>query len=453
MPILGMNVLQSLGGTMNVFWVGHYLGEAAVSAVANAQSIMYLLTGATLGVATAATILVGQCIGARKILEAKRVVGTGAVVFLTLSAALSVVGFLLTEPMLLAMKTNEAALPLAVSYTEVMFLALPILCLYLYLTSILLGTGDSHTPLWSMMLAVLVGAALNPLLMFGGGPLPGAGIAGSALATLIAQTVSLAVLVRHLYRRRDPLCLYRNDLALFRMDWPIVAELFRKGVPMGTQILAVSLSAVIMMALVNRFGVDTSAAYGASLQLWTYIQLPAIAIAAAVSSMTAQSVGAQDWTRVRKTVRAGVIVCALATSLAVIAVYVADSYVYRLFLPGDSPALLIASKLNRVVMWSFVFLTVAIVLFGVMRATGVVVAPLLIHCLSLFAVRFPLALLLIDRWHADAIWWSFSISCAVDFVLAALYYRYGGWQSGRRVGMVAGLKDTAVDEFRAGSDD
>lgn len=446
-PILGMNVLLCLGGTVNAFWVGRYLGEAALTGVANAQSLMFLLTGAAFGVAMAATILIGQCVGAGKIIEAKCIVSTGAIVLLTLSVALSIAGMLLAEPMLLAMNATRESLALAVSYTKVMFLALPILYLYTYVISISLGTGDSETPLWSMVLAVGGGAVLNPLLMFGCGPVPGAGIVGSGLATIVAQTVSLAALVQRLYRRRNPLCFYSGDLSLLRVDWSIVGTLIRKGIPMGAQVLVVSLSAVLMIVLVNRFGVDTTAAYGASLQLWTFIQLPALAIAAAVSSMTAQSVGAGNWGRVRNATRVGVVSCTLATSAAVLMIYAADTYAYRLFLPYDSPALLIASELNRVVMWSLIFLTISVVLFGVIRATGVVVAPLLIHSLSLFAIRFPLALLLIDRWQANAIWWSFSISCTVDFVLAALYYRYGGWRTSLGVDAAAGFNTGAAERL------
>ncbi|GFE83692.1 MATE family efflux transporter [Steroidobacter agaridevorans] len=448
-PILGMNVLQYIGGTVNVFWVGRYLGEAALTAVVNAQSIMFLLTGAAFGIAGAATIMVGQCVGAGNVTEAKRVVGTGAILFLVLSALMSIAGVVLAKPLLIAMKTTGEALALAVTYTKVMFLALPILYLNLYVISILLGTGDSKSPLWFIVLSAVMVAVLSPLCMFGVGPLQGAGIAGSAFTILVSQAASLGALVAHLYRRRNPLCLYQEDLALLRVDWSVVGMLVRKGIPMGAQVVVVSFSAVLMIVLVNRFGVDTTAAYGASMQLWMYVQLPALSIAAAVSTMAAQSVGAQNMRRVRDVGRLGVMLCVIVTGLIILLVYAADSYAYRLFLPEGSGAFPIASHLNRVVLWSFMFLVAAMVLFGIVRATGAVMAPLFIHGLSLLGVRFPLALLLIDEWQADAIWWSFSISCAFDFLLAALYYRYGGWRAAAKLAMVARLRRaTSKDSAR-----
>lgn len=115
------------------------------------------------------------------------------------------------------------------------------------------------------------------------------------------------------------------------------------------------------------------------------------------------------------------------TTAAVAVVYAADSYAYRLFLPAGSPALGIASDVNAIVTWSLIFMTIPLVLFGVIRAAGAVMVPLFVHILSLLIVRYPLAAVLLDRWQADAIWWSFTISAMVDVVLAILYYRYGRW--------------------------
>src|SRR6202045_5094748 len=123
-----------------------------------------------------------------------------------------------------------------------------------------------------MLLSVGNGSALNPFFIFGLRPIPRLGIAGSALATFVAQSGSLAALIRHLYRRHHILRLQQRELALLKVDWSVVATLVKKGVPMSGQMLVLSLSGVLMITLVNRFGVDTTAAFGAALQIWNYIQ-------------------------------------------------------------------------------------------------------------------------------------------------------------------------------------
>jgi putative MATE family efflux protein len=431
LPILFANILQSLNGSVNSIWVGRFLGEAALTATSNANTVMFLLIGAAFGVALAATILIGQCIGANDIPETKRVIGTSATFFAGISVAMAVAGLLLCRPLLIAMSTPADSLPLAVAYMRVIFLAVPCLYLYAFVMAVLRGAGDSKTPFYFMLLSVGIDIALNPVLIFGVGPIPRLGIAGSALATFIAQAVSLAALIRHLYRRRHILCLHKEELRYLRIDWSVVATLVKKGIPMSAQMLVISLSAVLMITLVNRFGVDTTAAFGAALQLWNYIQMPAFAVGMAVSAMTAQNVGAGKWHRVTRIARIGVLYSVLLTGSIVLVIEVLDTQVFGLFLPAGSNALAIASHMNRIVTGSFTFFGISVALFGVVRATGAVVAPLIVLTLSLLVVRFPLAELFLGRFGVDAVWWSFPVSSVLSAILALAYYRYGGWRSAR----------------------
>ena len=441
LPILFANILQSLNASVNSIWVGRFLGEAALTATSNANTVMFLLIGAAFGVALAATILIGQSIGANDIAGTKRVVGTSATFFAAISVAMAVAGLLLCRPLLIAMSTPADSLPLAVAYMRVIFLGLPCLYLYAFVMAVLRGAGDSKTPFYFMLLSVAIDIALNPVLIFGVGPIPRLGIAGSALATFIAQAVSLTALIRHLYRRRHILCLHKEELRLLRVDWSVVGTLVKKGVPMSAQMLVVSLSAVLMITLVNRFGVDTTAAFGAGLQIWNYIQMPAFAVSMAVSAMTAQNVGAHKWERVPRIAWVGVAYSVLLTGSVVLAIELLNTSVFGLFLPAGSAALSIATQMNRVVTGSFIFFGVSVALFGVVRATGAVIAPLIILTLSLLLVRFPLAELFLDRYHVAAVWWSFPVSSVLSCVLALLYYKFGGWRSAHMLGGTAAAAD------------
>jgi putative MATE family efflux protein len=428
LPILFTNILQSLNASVNSVWVGRFLGEAALAATSNANNVMFLLIGTAFGLALAATILIGQYIGANNLPAMKAVVGTSATFFAGISVALAITGLILSRPLLIAMSTPADSLPLAVAYMRVIFLALPFIYLYAFVMAVLRGAGDSKTPFYFMMLSVAIDIALNPLLIFGFGPIPGLGIAGSALATFIAQGVSLTALIRHLYRRHHILCLHKEELRFLRLDWTIVATLVKKGIPMSAQMLVLSLSAVLMITLVNRFGVDTTAAFGAGLQLWNYIQMPAFAIGMAVSAMTAQNVGAGKWERVPLIAGVGVLYSVLLTGSVVLLMEVLNTHLFGLFLPAGSNALAIAAHMNHIVTGSFMFFGISVALFGAVRATGAVIAPLLVLTVSMLAVRFPLAEIFLEHYHADAVWWSFPVSSVLSAVLAFLYYRYGGWR-------------------------
>jgi putative MATE family efflux protein len=433
LPILMANVLQSLNGSVNSIWVGRYLGEAALTATSNANTVMFLLIGAAFGVALAATILIGQSIGANNIRETKRVVGTSATFFAAISIGMAIAGLLLCRPLLIAMSTPADSLPLAVAYMRVIFLALPFLYMYAFVMAVLRGAGDSKTPFYFMLLSVGIDIALNPVFIFGLGPIPRLGIAGSALATFVAQAVSLTALIRHLYRRKHVLCLHKDELALLKVDWSVVGTLVKKGIPMSAQMLVISLSGVLMITLVNRFGVDTTAAFGAAMQIWNYIQMPAFAVGMGVSAMTAQNVGAAKWDRVNRIAGVGVLYSVLLTGSIVILIEILDLHIFGLFLPAGSTALGIASHMNRIVTSSFIFFGISVALFGVVRATGAVIAPLIVLTISMLVVRFPLAEIFLDRYQVDAVWWSFPISSLLSAMLALLYYRYGSWRSAHMV--------------------
>ena len=427
-PILFANVLQSLNGSVNSIWVGRFLGEAALTATSNANTVMFLLIGAAFGIAMAATILIGQCIGANNLRETRRVVGTSATFFAAISVAMGIAGLVLCRPLLIAMSTPPDSLPLTVAYMRVIFLALPFLYMYAFVMAVLRGAGDSKTPFYFMLLSVGIDIALNPVFIFGLGPLPRLGIAGSALATFVAQAVSLSALIRHLYRRHHILCLHRSELRFLRPDPALIGTLVKKGIPMSAQMLVLSLSGVLMITLVNRFGVDTTAAFGAALQIWNYIQMPAFAVGMAVSAMTAQNVGAGKWNRVTTIARVGVLYSVLLTGSVVLLIELLNTRVFALFLPADSNALAIASHMNRIVTPSFILFGISLTLFGVVRATGAVMAPLIILTIALLGVRFPFAEALLGRYQVDAVWWSFPVSSLLATALAVLYYRYGDWR-------------------------
>ncbi|MET0936029.1 MAG: MATE family efflux transporter [Luteibacter sp.] len=428
LPILGANVLQSLNASINAVWVGHFLGESAFAATSNANLILFFLLGVVFGIGMATTILVGQTLGARDIVEARRVVGTGLAFFVAISLLVAVGGFIATPWMLRAMGTPHDAQPFAIDYLRIIFVALPAMYLYTFLMMTLRGAGDSRTPFIFMLISVALDIALNPLFIFGLGPIPRMGIAGSAVATLIAQTGTLIGLLAWLYRKNHFLCIHRNELRLLIPDPAILRSLLAKGLPMGAQMIVIASSAIIMMSLVNRHGSQTTAAYGAAAQLWTYIQMPALAIGSAVSSMVAQNVGAKRWDRVAGIGRAGVLTNFALTGSLVLVIYLFNRAALALFLGQDSAAIGIAQHLNHIVVWSFLLFGVTFVMFGVVRATGAVMLPLIVLAISMWGVRYPFAALLEPHIGADAIWWSFPVGSLVSIVITTIYYRRGSWK-------------------------
>ena len=442
LPTLGSSVLQSLNGSVNAIWVGRFLGEAALTATANSNLVMFLMLGTVFGFGMAATILVGQSIGRGDVDGARRAVGAAAFWFAIISTLSGVLGWVFAPDILSVMNTPAAALPLAVSYLRVIFLAVPAMFFLSFLMMAQRGAGDAKTPLYFMGLSVALDVALNPLLILGLGPFPEMGIAGSATATLIAQVTALIAMVSFLYRTDKPLRLRGAELRYIRPAPELSRSILIKGLPMGLQLFVVSGSALVMIGFVNGYGVATAAAYGVSAQLWSYIQMPAMALGAAASAMAAQNIGAGQWGRVEAVTRSGILANLLLTGGLVALLFAVDRQALALFLGGGSAAIPIATHLNGIVSWGFILFGVTMVVFGTVRSTGAVVPPLVILMISLIGVRIGFAALMRPTWGADAVWWSYPISSATSTTLALLYHRFGGW---RRATMTVGRVEAETE--------
>jgi putative MATE family efflux protein len=377
----------------------------------------------------AATILVAQSVGARDMHEARRIVGTSASFFFAVSAVFAICGWIWVDAILNLLGTPPDALPLAHAYLRIIFVAVPAMNLLTFVMTILRGAGDSRTPFFFMALAVVLDVVLNPLLIRGIGPFPELGIAGSATSTLVGQTISVIAIITLLYARKHPLRLAGPDLALLRPAPKLLRIVVLKGVPMGLQMIVISVAALVLMGLVNAYGSRVAAAYGIAAQLWTYIQMPALAIGAAVSSMAAQNVGARRWDRIGRITGAGVGFNLLLTGALVALLFLFDRPVLGLFLIGDSAAIDIAVHINNVASWSFVLFGVTIVLFATVRATGAVMPPLIILIISVLLLRTSFAYALRGAFGQEALWWSFPVGSVVSLALAITYYRFGNWRS------------------------
>jgi putative MATE family efflux protein len=433
LPTLGSSVLQSVNGSINAIWIGRLLGERALAATTNASLVMFLLVSAVFGFGMAATILIGQAMGRRDIVGARRVFGTAFGLFGMLSVVVVIVGWFAAPAILVTLRTPADAYGLALAYLRVIFVSMPTGFLSVLVSMALRGTGDSVTPLKFMALGSVLDVGLNPVLIRGFGPIPALGIQGSAIATCIANTVAFAGVLAYVYRRDLVIRLRGAEWRYLIPDPALLRPIVAKGVPMGLQMLVVTGSALAMIGLINTYGTATTAAYGAANQLWTYIQMPAMAVGAAVSAMVAQNIGAGRWDRVTQITRSGVGINLAMTAGLILIVAAADRAALGLFLGSDATTIDLAVHINIIGSASFLLFGVSMVLAATVRANGAVVGPLVILAMALFPVRLGVAYLLQPMLGADAIWWSFPAGSAASMVMTIVYYRAGGWRKGQLI--------------------
>jgi len=443
LPLLATNFLHSLAGTWGAVWVGQVLGANALTAVATASVILYMMMGAAMGIGTAAGVAIGQSLGAGDGPAVKRVVGTALAFVMGFSLLVAAAGWLLTPTLVGWIGTPGAAREFTITHLRWTCLSMPSIFTYLVMMMVMRGTGDSKTPFKFTLLWIGLSLLLGPLLITGSAGLPRLGIAGLGLGNLLANAIALGALVLFVYRERLPIALHGDDLRHLRPDPALLRLLVRRGLPMALETIVVQGSYFTLLGMVNGYGAATAAAYSGAAQLWVFVQMPSNALAASMSAMAAMNIGAGHWPRVEKIALRGCTMSLVIASLATAGVYALGDLPLRLFIPAGGEVLDKAWQINLIALWGWIALSASMGLFAIMRANGAMLAPMLIFGLTMWVFRVPFALLLRPVLGEAAIWWSFPFGSITAALLALAWYRWGGWRN--RPLMLAGIAAPAED--------
>jgi putative MATE family efflux protein len=430
-PLLATNFVGALSGTWITIWVGQSLGPNGLTAVVNANLFMGMMTGAIMGVGSAAGIAIGQSIGLGHRDSTKRITGNAISFVMATSALIGVAGFFYAPQLLDLIRMPASARDDAITYLRVTCLSMPPVFAYAFLMMMLRGAGDARTPFRFSLITIGLSVILSPLLLMGGYGFPRLGIAGAAVGSLIANTVALGSLVVYLYIRDHPLALRRGDFHHLIPDLALIGMLVRRGLPMAGETFIVQGAYFVLLTLVNGHGAATAAAYAAAAQLWWYVQMPSGAVAASMSSMAAMTIGAGQWDRVNRIAWQGCAISMGATLVAAAVVYALGDLPLRLFLPHAGESLAIAHHINMIVLWGWTMLAITNGLSAMVRANSAMLAPTLIYAATMWAMRVPFAVGLTGLLGADAVWWSFPVGTIGSALLALAYYRWGGWRKNK----------------------
>ncbi len=195
-PMMLSNILQSLFGTINSIYVGQMIGVDALAAASVFFPIMFFFISFVVGLGAGASVLIGQAWGAGERHKVKAVAGTTLAVALLLAVIIAVFGALLSRPMMVALATPADILDQASAYARIMMLAMPATFIFILMTSMMRGVGDTVTPLWALALSTFIGLTVTPALIQGWFGLPRLGVASAACAAAGVERVH-AALARH----------------------------------------------------------------------------------------------------------------------------------------------------------------------------------------------------------------------------------------------------------------
>lgn len=421
-PMIGANILQALSGTINNIYLGQMLGVSAMAAVSAVFPILFFLISFMIGLGAGAAVLIGQAWGAREPQRVKAIAGTTLAVGLCFGVLVALFGGIFTRPMLIALGTPADILPGATAYARIMLMAAPGLFVYLLTTSMLRGVSDTKTPLKTLLIATSVGLVLTPALIRGWLGLPQMGIASGAYASVASFLVALAWTAWHLRQVHSPMAPDAEFVRQIRIDRSILAKVLKIGLPTALTMITISLSEVAVLFLVNRYGSQATAAYGAVNQIISYVQFPAISIAITASILGAQAIGAGRVQMLGKIAKTGILMNLVLTGSLVLLGYLFSRAIIGLFIT-DVAVVEMAQTLLHIMLWSCVIMGMSMVLSGLMRASGTVLWPTAISMLCIGLVLIPAAWALSNRYGINGIWAGYPIAFLAMLGLQTLYYR------------------------------
>ena len=300
LPVLGALILQAAYGAVDLLVVGRFGSTSGLSAVSTGSQVLNLVTFVVTQLAMGVTVLIARYIGEKREKEIGAVLGGAAVVFTILAGCLFVLLVLFARPISVLMQAPQEALALTTSYVRICGCGILFIVAYNVLSAVFRGLGDSRSPLLFVLVACLVNVA-GDLVLVAGLHLDAA---GAALATVLAQAVSVVCALAILRRKKLPFTFRKSDVRLNEQCRRFLAI----GLPLALQEFLTQLSFLALCAFVNRLGLAASSGYGVASKIVSFVMLVPSALMQSMASFVAQNIGAGNVKRAKKSMFTGIAV-------------------------------------------------------------------------------------------------------------------------------------------------
>lgn len=385
-PLIITNLLQAIYSIADMIIVGHFAGPAGLTAVGNGGQVTNIILVIVLGMANGGAVLVAQMIGAGRKSQVSDVAGTMCTMFFWIGLGITVVVFLLAEPLLRAMDTPPEAFAQTLSYLRICLIGTVFIYLYNVMAGLLRGVGESVIP----MILILITAVLNivlDLILVG---LCNMNTTGAAIATLVSQVICCVLAFPLAGKKYD---FFQLKNIRFKIRKNIFRNVIKIGLPQAIQFTLTNISFLLVLVLVNHYGNTASAISVSVTRLSSFAVLAGQAMMSAIIAMSGQNIGAGQYERAKKGMLIGVL---YALPLAVAFFLFSElvpSAMLHLF-TTDADVLAMGGPYLRIFAWSFLIETVMFCLFGLLIGAGYTHITMSCAIINSFAVRYALALIL-----------------------------------------------------------
>lgn len=424
-PMIIGNLFQQAYTMADSAIVGRLVGEKALAAVGAAYSLTNIFICVAIGGGMGASVIVSQYFGHGNYGKLKKTVYTALVSFLVISVMLGVIGLAFSKNIMIAMNTPVEVLDMSVTYLQIYFLGLPFLFMYNVLSSMFNALGKSRIPLYFLIFSSVFNIILDWVFVADFA----LDVAGVAWATLIAQGVS--VLGSFTVLRKELKKLEGASDGIFEAEE--LLPMAKIALPSILQQSTVSIGMMLVQSVVNSFGAESLAGFSTGMRIESICIVPMAAVGNAISSYTAQNIGAGQLKRVSKGyVQANKMVIFFGVVICVILELFPTQFI-TLFLGADGSQVAIATGYGYLVFMGFFFFMIGFKMAadGVLRGAGDMKLFTIANLVNL-SIRVIMAMTLAPRFGIAWVWYAVPIGWTANFVISYLEYRTGKWKTIRR---------------------
>lgn len=417
LPILGALILQAMYGAVDILVVGWFGTTAGISGVSTGSSIINLVTFTITGLSMGITVLIGRYLGEKRESQVGKVIG-GAVCFFAALSVLVMAGMLVfARPLAVLMQAPEEALELTVLYVRICGGGIIFIVAYNVISSIFRGLGDSRLPLIFVAIACAVNIVGDLFFV----AVLHMNVAGAALATVLAQAVSVILSLVIIRRQKLPFTMRRSDIC-FNSE---IGQFVKIGTPIAFQEILTQISFLALCAFINRLGLEASSGYGVANKIVSFVMLVPGALMQSMSSFVAQNVGAGKEQRARKTMFIGMgIGCGIGVVIMLFSFFRGDLLAY--IFARDAAVVARAAEYLRGFSPEAVVTCILFSFIGYYNGHSQTLFVMLQGIAQTFLVRLPVSYLMSIQPQASLAKIGFAAPCATVFgiLINVLFYLY-----------------------------
>lgn len=378
-PLVFTGLLQLVYNTADTVIVGRFAGKQALAAVGSTGALVALILNVFMGLAMGAGVVTARSIGAGDTVKIKRYTHTAMTLSVISGIAVGIIGYFISGLLLQLMHIETEILTLSTLYLKIYFLGAPGMLIYNFGAAIVRAHGDTQRPLYILFLSGIVNIVLNLILVI---PVQ-LGVSGVAIATVVSQYISAALIVLYLFRSDSVIRIRRKELRIHKQE---LFEIVKIGVPAGIQNSMFSIANVIIQSSVNSFGENAMAGIAAGSNYDSYIYTCTNAFAQTTMTFTSQNVGAEKYENIGKVYgRCMALVCAVGGVLSLLG-YIFRGQIVGLF--SDVPEVItIGAERMQLIMPFYITCSLQDVVAGQIRGLGKSTGPMLVSLLGTCGVR------------------------------------------------------------------